>query len=149
MIVNKLYIADVKFICYHFDNKLFGTLALVMSLYRCRPHILFTTHLTRYQINKTLTITIKIMIDIKSFLSHMTGKFIIAFFNIFANLAARSITFVGTRCRLQRIKLRSNQMTYRLEVHVYSHITDLKKFHHINIVLIFGVLLNALSFYLK
>ena len=105
MTANKLYIGNAKFIYYHFDNTFFRKLALVMSLYRCRPHILFTTHLTRYQINKTLTITIKIMIDIKSFLSHMTGKFIIAFFNIFANLAARSITFVGTRCRLQKIKL--------------------------------------------
>ena len=61
-----------------------------MSLYCCRPHILFTTHLERYQIKKTLTVTVKIMIDYRSFFSHMAERFIIAFFNIFANLAARS-----------------------------------------------------------
>ena len=79
MTANKLYIGNAKFIYYHFDNTFSRTLALVVSLYRCRPHILFTTHLTRYQINKTLTITVKIMIDIKNFLRHMTRKFIIAF----------------------------------------------------------------------
>ena len=37
----------------------------------------------------------------------MIGK-IMAFFNIFANLAVRSITFAGTICMLQRVKFRSN-----------------------------------------
>ena len=83
-------------------------IALVMRLYHCRPHILFITHLTRYQINKTLTITGKIMIDFKSFLSYMTGKFNIAFFSIFANMAARSIILLGTMFRLQKVKLRWN-----------------------------------------
>ena len=40
-------------------------------------------HFARYQINQTLTITVKIMIDFKSFLSHMTEK-LTALFNIFA-----------------------------------------------------------------
>ena len=34
----------------------------------------------------------------------MTGK-LIGFFNILANLAARSITFAGTSCKMQRVKL--------------------------------------------
>ena len=84
------------------------TLALVMSLDRIRPYILFTTHLTRYQINRILTITVKIMITFKSFLNHMTRKLIITLFNVFANQAARSITFVGTRYRFQIVKLRWN-----------------------------------------
>ena len=78
-----------------------------MNLDRCRPHILFTTHLTRYQINKTLTITVKRMIDFKSFLSQITGKFIIAFFQHFCQPGSKEYyTFVETRCRLQRVKLK-------------------------------------------
>ena len=52
------------------------------------PHIKFFTLLTRCQINETLTITVKIIIDFKSFRSNMTRKFIITFFNIFVNLVA-------------------------------------------------------------
>ena len=72
-----------------------------------RSLILFTTFLTQYQINQTLVISVKIMIDFKSFLNRMTGK-LIAFFNIFSNLATSSIRFAGTSCRLQKVKVRSN-----------------------------------------
>ena len=34
-----------------------------------------------------------------------------AFLNFFANLAAKSITLVGTRYTLKRVKPRSNKMT--------------------------------------
>ena len=70
----------------------------------CRYHILLVTRLTEYHIDQALTITIKIMIDFKSFLSHMTGK-LIAFFN---NLATRRITFIGTSSTLETVELRLN-----------------------------------------
>ena len=120
-----------------------------MSVDRCRPHILFDTHLTRCQINKTLTITVKMMINFKSFLSHMTGKFIISLFNIFANLAARSITFVKTRCSLQRVKLRWNWWLTGYRFMFFLTLPIFLKKNDINIVLISRVLLNALSFYLN
>ena len=58
-----------------------------------------TVTVTRYQKNKTLTIAVKIMIDFKSFFSHVTGKFIIVFFNIFATACQPGVlaTFVGIR----------------------------------------------------
>ena len=71
----------------------------------CRSRKLFTIHL--HQINQAVTIAVKIMTDFKSFLSHMIRKFI-TFFNIFTNLAARSIIFVGTSGTYHRVKLRSN-----------------------------------------
>ena len=35
---------------------------------------MFTTHIRRYQVNYTVTIKPKVMIDFESFLSRITGK---------------------------------------------------------------------------
>ena len=74
-----------------------------------RSRILFFTYLTGHKINETLAITVKTMIDFKSFLGHMARKLIVLF-NIFTYLATRSIKLKGTSISFERIMFRTNQM---------------------------------------